>query len=131
LNRLKQMAKEAATKAYVPYSKFPVGAALSLSGTGLAGEFIQGCNVENASYPMSICAERNALVQAIAKGVEPGTLKEIAIYMPGEKLYSPCGACRQVIAELMAKDAVVYAYCDTEEEKRWTVSELLPDGFEF
>ncbi|WP_428241419.1 cytidine deaminase [Gynuella sp.] len=126
LMKLREAAKEAAVHAYVPYSSFPVGAAIELTENG---QYLQGCNVENSAYSMAICAERNALVQSIAKGVPPGTLKTMGIYMPGETLYSPCGACRQMIHELMAEDAVIYAFCDSAEFKQWTKFELLPDGF--
>ena len=128
LKQLREAAREAASRAYVPYSHFPVGAAIELSE---AQQYLLGCNVENAAYSMAICAERNALVQSIAQGVKPGTLKVMGIYMPGESLYSPCGACRQMIFELMSEDAQVYAFCDTEEFKQWSKFELLPDGFSF
>jgi len=130
LQQLKEAAKEASTRAYAPYSKFPVGAALSLEGSDQRGDAILGCNVENISFSMTICAERNALAHSISRKIAPKSLKYLGIYMPGDKLYSPCGACRQFIAELMAPDAQIYAFCDTEEFKQWGISGLLPDGFD-
>lgn len=127
LEALRQSAKQASQHAYVPYSHFPVGAVVT---AGQLNQQFAGCNVENGSYSITLCAERNALGQAIASGVKPGQLNRIAIYMPGDKLYSPCGACRQFIAELVAADAVIYAFCDSDNYKHWTVAELLPDGFE-
>jgi len=97
------LARAAATRAYVPYSRFRVGAAL-------AGPFgvIQGCNVENASYGMAICAERTALVSAVAAGHR--RFERIAIALPDAPpgspptAFMPCGACRQFLAEFVGAD---------------------------
>lgn len=129
LQALKEAAKAASLTAYAPYSKFPVGAALSLEGSHLAGDPILGCNVENISFSMTVCAERNALAHAITRKIKPKTLKVLGIYMPGNILYSPCGACRQFIAELMSPDASIYAFSDGDEFKVWSIPQLLPDGF--
>ena len=131
LQALKAAAKQASTLAYAPYSNFPVGAALSLAGSDHEGPDIAGCNVENVSFSMTLCAEKNALGQAIARGIAPGVLTTMGIYMPGDKLYSPCGGCRQVIAELMAKDARIFAFCDSDKYHEWSPQDLLPDGFDF
>ena len=131
LKALKEAAMQASAHAYVPYSHFPVGAALHLDGTGQTGDPILGCNVENVSFSMTVCAERNALAHAIARGIAPRSLTTLGIYMPGNKLYSPCGGCRQFIAEIMAKDATVYAFCDTDVYREWSMSGLLPDSFDF
>lgn len=131
LQALKAAAKQASTFAYAPYSNFPVGAALSLAGSNHSGPDIAGCNVENVSFSMTLCAEKNALGQAIARGIAPGVLTTMAIYMPGDNLYSPCGGCRQVIAELMAKDARIFAFCDSEAYREWSPQDLLPNGFDF
>jgi cytidine deaminase len=131
LQPLRAAAKAASEKAYAPYSQFPVGAALSLAGSDQTGPDILGCNVENVSFSMTVCAERNALAHAIARGIAPRTLTTLGIYMPGNKLYSPCGGCRQFIAEIMATDARVYAFCDSDDYREWTLSGLLPDGFDF
>lgn len=131
LQPLKAAAKEASKFAYAPYSHFPVGAALSLAGSDQTGPDIAGCNVENVSFSMTVCAERNALGHAIARGIAPRTLTTLGIYMPGDKLYSPCGGCRQFIAEIMAKDARVFAFCDSDEYREWSIPGLLPNGFDF
>ncbi|WP_028671171.1 cytidine deaminase [Saccharospirillum impatiens] len=124
---LKAAAKAVAANAYVPYSQFPVGAALRT----LSGDVFSGCNIENRSYPLGMCGERNAINTAAATGVRPGDIAELVVFMPGEHLFSPCGGCRQVIAEFMPADGVVWATNDGEAFKRWTVAELLPDGFSF
>lgn len=124
---LKAAAKAVAANAYVPYSQFPVGAALRTRG----GRVFSGCNIENRSYPLGMCGERNAINTAAATGVRPGEITELVVFMPGEHLFSPCGGCRQVIAEFMPADGVVWATNDGEAYKRWTVAELLPDGFSF
>lgn len=118
-------AKQAAARAYVPYSRFPVGAALRLKD----GSLINGCNVENASYGLCNCAERTAIFSAIAQGKQAADFDSLLIYMPGETLYSPCGACRQVIVEFFAPDAEIIATCDSKAWQRWQVNELLPGAF--
>lgn len=125
--RMKEIAVQASSRAWCPYSKFPVGAALLLSD----GVVISGCNVENVSYGISNCAERTAIFSAVAQGYLKGDFMAIMIYMPGKRLYTPCGACRQVIAEFFDPSGVIYATCDTSDIKKWTANELLPDGFNF
>lgn len=93
IQELVQMAKLAADKAYAPYSKFKVGVALLTSND----KIFSGCNVENASYGLSICAEQVAIVKAVSSGVTK--FKLMVIYTDTDKLTPPCGACRQVIAE--------------------------------
>lgn len=122
---LYNVAKQAASRAYVPYSRFPVGAALKLKD----GSLISGCNVENASYGLCNCAERTAIFSAIAQGKQATEFDSLLIYMPGETLYSPCGACRQVIVEFFAPDAEIMATCDSESCQSWRVDELLPGAF--
>jgi|AntRauTorcE11897_2_1112592.scaffolds.fasta_scaffold99838_1 cytidine deaminase len=124
---LKAAARAVAANAYVPYSQFPVGAALRAR----SGDMFTGCNVENRSYPLGMCAERNAINTAAATGIRPGDIRELLVFMPGEHLFSPCGGCRQVIAEFMPANGVIWATNDGESFKRWTVAELLPDGFSF
>jgi cytidine deaminase len=121
----REIARQAATRAYIPYSHFAVGAALILND----GSIIAGCNVENASYGLSNCAERTALFSALAQGHKAKEFAAMLIYMPGEKLYSPCGACRQVIAEFFAADGKVYATCDNDSYQSWRADELLPGLF--
>lgn len=123
-SRLLDAARIASANAYAPYSKFKVGAAVLDSD----GQIHSGCNVENASYGLTSCAERNALATARAAGVKE--MSAILIYVPGDKLFEPCGACRQVMLELMPGSARVYSASDSEQ-RRWTVSGLLPEPFRF
>lgn len=123
-NELIKAAQAASAGAYSPYSKFRVGAAVRAAN----GEVHVGCNVENGSYGLTSCAERNALAAAMVAGDRE--LTEILIYVQGDRLFEPCGACRQVMLELMPASAPVYSVCDGSE-KRWSVGELLPEGFVF
>ncbi len=119
--KLFDLAREVAQNAYAPYSNFHVGAAL-LTDTG---NTYLGCNVENASYGLSICAERNAIFNMVANGDK--TIKEIAIYVDSEKLFPPCGACRQVLAEF-GQDIAIY-YGNDEKIIETTLQEILPHTF--
>ncbi len=122
-------ALQAREKAYAPYSGFMVGAALLTS----EGKIYQGCNIENASYPATNCAERTAIYRAIAEGER--NFEAIAIAggpkgnAPKDFCY-PCGICRQVMAEFADKDSffVIVAKSDTEYEE-YLLSDLLPHGF--
>ena len=116
-------AKEGFSLAYAPYSNFQVGAAALTTN----GSIVKGCNVENASYGLTVCAERNCLAQGVIAGEQE--FSAIVIYTNQEKLTPPCGACRQVIAEFLAPDALVKAVNHINDTKEWTVSELLPDAF--
>lgn len=120
---LKDAAKMAFDNAYAPYSHFQVGA----SALTASGQIVSGCNVENASYGLTVCAERNCLAQAIIQGEQQ--FKTIVIYTEQESLTPPCGACRQVIAEFLEQDALVYAVNHLDHQVQWTVQELLPDAF--
>lgn len=125
--RLMEQAKRAAQSTYSPYSHFPVGAALLTAD----GEVVQGCNVENISYGLTNCAERSALFSAISQGHAPGSFTAMAVYAPNVSLISPCGACRQVMLELMAKDAVVICQgSDPAAARTWTLAQLLPGAFD-
>ena len=115
-------AHEAREKAYAPYSGFKVGAAL-LAGDG---QIYTGCNVENVSYGLSICAERTALVKAVSCGQR--IFKAIAITADTEDYCSPCGACRQVLAEFGSDIKVYFVNCRGEYLMQ-TTSELLPRSF--
>ena len=123
--RLYEPARAASGNAYSPYSGAKVGAAVLDS----RGNIHTGCNVENASYGLAQCAERNALAAAISAGMEPGTAKELLIYASGFDELSPCGACRQVMKELLAEDAVVICCTSETDYRSWKPSELLPDSF--
>ena len=125
LERLKPDAVAAANRSYSPYSQFPVGAAV-VDG---AGRVHAGCNVENASLGLTQCAERNALAAAIAAGVAPGSLRALLIYTPGPQAHVPCGACRQVMHELMAPDSLVVSCCDGDAVRSWRRQDYLPDPF--
>ncbi len=117
-------AANARLKAYAPYSKFRVGAALLLPD----GQIVAGCNVENASYGLAICAERSAICTAVTMGHREFE----AIAVAASPLASPCGACRQFIVEF-GKDIEVVCF-DSEDRgqiRRWTSGELLPESFEF
>lgn len=109
-------------RAYAPYSNFPVGAALLADN----GEIITGCNVENSSYGLTICAERNAVAAAVARGQR--RFQAIAIAASPKQPVSPCGACRQFLAEFNP-DMTVISVGSGREIKEWTIRELLPAGF--
>jgi cytidine deaminase len=117
-------ARRAASRAYCPYSHFPVGAAVL---TGRA-EIFSGCNVENASYGLTICAERNAIFQAVAAGQGPLVIQAIVVFTPTVQPTAPCGACRQVINEF-GPDAEVISVCDGPAQLRNPLGELLPQAF--
>ncbi|WP_210469017.1 cytidine deaminase [Sporosarcina sp. 6E9] len=115
--------KTAREKAYVPYSKFPVGAAL----LGENGIIYQGCNIENSSFGLSNCAERTAFFKAISEGVH--SFKALAVTGDTEGPISPCGACRQVIAEFCEGEMPVYLTNLKGDVMETTVAELLPGAF--
>jgi cytidine deaminase len=121
-NQLIGAAKKASRNAYCRYSKFPVGAAV-LSGSG---DIFTGCNVENASYGLTICAERNAVFQMAANGRRE--ILAVAIYTPTEKPTAPCGACRQVINEFGPQARILCA-CDGRQVLRNRLDQWLPDAF--
>lgn len=122
LDRLRAAAVAASEQAYCPYSQFRVGAAVLTD----SGKVFGGCNVENASFGLTICAERSALFHAVAKGERH--LVALLIYTPTEAPSPPCGACRQVIREL-APNADVYSVCDGPEIARARIDDLLPQAF--
>ena len=124
--KLCELAKEAMTHAYAPYSGYKVGAALLCAD----GTVYQGCNIENASFTPTICAERNAIFKAIYDGHRDFT----AIAVCGGKdgviagLFPPCGVCRQVMREFCRNDFSVYLITPNGYEVR-TLAQLLPDSF--
>ena len=123
LDALKRRAREAAAHAYAPYSGFAVGAAVLTDG----GEIHSSTNVENASFGLSNCAERNAIFQAIAHGARK--LAALAVYTPTAGATMPCGACRQVLAEFGADAIVICCTDDDAREQRFALTELLPAAF--
>ncbi|MEI4319658.1 cytidine deaminase [Streptococcus suis] len=118
-----ELAVKNSQKAYVPYSKFPVSAVL----VAKTGEIFTGINIENASFGLTNCAERTAIFKAISEGVKD--FSEIIIYGETEKPISPCGACRQVMAEFFDKDLKVTLVAKDKSTVEMTVGELLPYSF--
>ncbi|MCR5231226.1 MAG: cytidine deaminase [Acholeplasmatales bacterium] len=118
-------AKEAREASYSPYSKFKVGAAILMKD----GTYILGCNVENSSYGLSICAERNALFQMVAKGYKKGDALAMCIIGQTDTPISPCGACRQVMEELLSRDCKIILANLKNDVKEMTIDELLPYSF--
>jgi cytidine deaminase len=125
VSELFESAKTASERAYSPYSGAKVGASLLDEN----GQVFSGCNVENASYGLTQCAERNALAAAIHAGMKPGSAHTILIYATGFEVLAPCGACRQVISELMADDAVIISCHSESDYHSWSIGELLPEPF--
>ncbi|AEM77984.1 cytidine deaminase [Thermoanaerobacter wiegelii] len=121
--KLIELAKEAREKAYVPYSHFKVGACVLTED----GKTYQGCNIENASYGLTNCAERTALFSAYANGDRK--LKAIAVVADTEGPVSPCGACRQVMLELGGEDMTVILSNMKGDYAVVTVKDLLPGAF--
>ena len=115
-------ASEARERFYAPYSGFAVGAAI-LAG----GRTFVGVNIENASYPLSVCAERNAVAAMIVGGER--RIEAVAVVAGGAGPASPCGGCRQVLAEFAVDDVPVVSEHVEGERARWSVGELLPDAF--
>jgi cytidine deaminase len=116
------LARTARGRAYVPYSRYPVGAAL-LCGSG---KIYPGCNVENAAYPMTMCAERTALFSAVAAGERE--FVAMAVIADAARPVPPCGACRQALLELAPDLQVALANLEGDE-RLTTPRELLPEGF--
>lgn len=121
--KLLTLAKQAAVNAYAPYSKFKVGAAV----LSASGRFYSGCNVENVSYPLGTCAEQGAISAMINGG--DAQIAEMLIYADGKQLISPCGACRQRIAEFASPQTPVHLASAEGVKQTLTVAELLPFSF--
>ncbi|NJL53672.1 MAG: cytidine deaminase [Hydrococcus sp. SU_1_0] len=122
--KLIEVATQGMDRAYAPYSQFKVGAAVLTS----TGEIFPGCNVENASYGLSVCAERNAIANAIiASQNDTMTIKAIAVANSQNVPCSPCGACRQVIWEFGRNAQVIFR--GTQGWQTSTIKDLLPVGF--
>jgi cytidine deaminase len=111
-------------KAYAPYSKFRVGAAIRMSG-----QIFEGANVENASYSLTICAERTAILAAVMAGAH--RLEQVAVCTDVSPPSSPCGACRQMLLEFAPDPAAVTVTSvnPAGEHRSWTLAELIPAGF--
>ena len=119
-----QLAKDASKNAYCPYSKFPVGACCLFENNNK----YTGCNVENSSYGLSLCAERNALSNAISNG-EKSKLIKIAIYSPISDLCFPCGACRQWISEFAKGYNTQIILQEDNSIKSFYINDILPYPF--
>jgi cytidine deaminase len=122
VQRMLEAARDALKNAYCPYSRFPVGASV----LSAEGEIFAGCNVENASYGLTMCAERNAVFQMVAHARQK--VVAVVIYTPTQEPASPCGACRQVLNEFGPRARVV-SVCDSAARIDTTVDELLPGAF--
>jgi cytidine deaminase len=120
-----EQAREARAKAYAPYSHFQVGAVL----VARDGTVYHGCNVENASYGLSNCAERTAFFSALADGQKPGDFTQLAIVGDTDAPIAPCGACRQVIFELGGPDLQVILANMKDAVGITTPAQLLPGAF--
>lgn len=124
---LSKAAEIAYSNAYAPYSDFKVGAAALTTDN----KIVQGCNVENASYGLTICAERNCIAHGVItnQNNKKVMFTALVIYTEQEKLTPPCGACRQVISEFFPKNGIVMAVNHHNKQQKWSVEKLLPDAF--
>ncbi len=122
MKELIKKAQEAREKSYSPYSHFKVGAALKTT----SGKVYAGTNVENASYGLTVCAERVAVYKAVSAGERE--FEALAVFTEADELTPPCGACRQVLWEFSKDMLIILA--NTKGEKRLRLSELLPMPFE-
>ncbi len=121
MNPLRDAAEAAKLRAYAPYSNFRVGAALETEG----GTIVSGCNVENSSSGLTICAERSAVVAAIGAGHT--AFRRLALVSDSPQPVTPCGACRQVLHEF-APELEIESWAG-DQVARWTIAELLPHAF--
>ena len=124
-NQLVKKAIDARKLSYSPYSNFAVGAALLCKD----GKVFQGANVENSSYPLCMCAERNAIYNAMMNGYKKTDFVALAIVADTDEPCSPCGACRQVISELFPRDGKIYLSNLKGAFKETSIDELLPFAF--
>lgn len=119
------LARASRVHAYAPYSRFAVGAALSLKDGRRSG----GCNVENATYGLTVCAERVALLKALSEGARPGDFTALAIVSAAASPTPPCGACRQLLWEFCG-DVPVLCVTEDNQVARFQLRDLLPVPFD-
>jgi cytidine deaminase len=124
VSELEDRARAAQQHAYAPYSKFRVGAAIAMDG-----QVFEGVNVENASFPLCVCAERNAIAAGVIAGARE--LQAVVVCTDASPPSSPCGGCRQVLLEFAPNPSAVQVIAiNTKGERReWTLAQLIPDGF--
>ncbi len=122
-SKLFELAASARGKAYVPYSGFPVGAAIET----VSGNYYAGCNVENVSYPIGTCAEAGAIAAMVAGGELK--IKKILIIAGGKELIAPCGACLQRIKEFSTDETEILLATPRGIEKKFSLAQMLPFGF--
>lgn len=125
IQKMYEQALQARKNSYSPYSKFKVGAAILLDNNNI----IVGTNIENSSYGLTSCAERNALFSAISQGYKKENIKALLVVANTDAPCSPCGACRQVISELMNQESDVILTNTKNDIKIFKVKELLPFSF--
>ena len=125
INTLVNAAIKGRENAFTPYSHFKVGAAVLLEN----GTIIDGCNIENASYGLCNCAERTSLFKAYSMGYKKEDIKALAVVADNDRPTSPCGACRQVMSELMNQETPVYMANLKGDVMILSVKELLPYSF--
>ncbi|RBP81141.1 cytidine deaminase [Marinomonas rhizomae] len=118
-----ELAQSAMNKAYVPYSRFHVGAAILTAN----GKLYSGCNVENAAFPEGTCAEAGAIASMVLGG--DTLIKDIYVIGKGEELVTPCGGCRQKIREFSSADTMIHICGEDGVRKSLTMNELLPFSF--
>ncbi|MGD9108245.1 MAG: cytidine deaminase [Gammaproteobacteria bacterium] len=121
LNQAKQVAKNA----YSPYSKFSVGTCIRATD----GKFYCGCNIENISYSLTLCAETSAIAAMLSAGSTE--IAEVVIFADGSELSTSCGACRQRMQEFSKPDVLVHAFNNKDDRKTLRMDELLPQPFSF
>lgn len=119
-----EKAFEAANYSYSPYSKFKVGACIEMKD----GKYFLGTNIENAAFGSTMCAERNAVYGAYCNGYHKNDIKQLAIVANGDDLVSPCGACRQVLVELLPQDCPIIL-ANQQDYEITSMKELLPRAF--
>ncbi|MCT1901132.1 cytidine deaminase [Oceanobacillus sojae] len=122
--KLLEEAIQIRSRAYVPYSQFPVGAALLTS----SGKIYTGCNIENAAYPSTCCAERVAIFKAISDGETE--FEEMAVAADTKRPVPPCGTCRQVMSEFFAPDMTIHLTNLNKDVQTLTTDQLLPFSFQ-